>query len=41
MIDRVLEKYKAFSIKMMNQENEEQEVIIIEDIIKELAKKKI
>ncbi|HYJ00840.1 MAG TPA: hypothetical protein VEW92_01380 [Nitrososphaeraceae archaeon] len=40
MIDRVLEKYKAFSIKMMNQENEEQEVIIIEDIIQELNKQR-
>ena len=40
IIDRVLEKYKAFSIKMMNQENEEQEVIIIEDIIQELNKQR-
>ena len=40
MIDWVLEKYKAFSIKMMNQENEEQEVIIIEDIIQELNKQR-
>jgi hypothetical protein len=40
MIDRVLENYKAFSIKMMNQENEEQEVIIIEDIIQELNKQR-
>jgi hypothetical protein len=39
MIDRVLEKYKAFRIKMMNQENEEQEVII-EDIIQELNKQR-
>ena len=41
MIDWVLEKYKAVAnIKMMNQENEEQEVIIIEDIIQELDKKR-
>ena len=40
MIDWVLEKYKAVSIKMMNQENEEQEVIIIEDIIQELNKQR-
>ena len=33
MIDWVLEKYKAVSIKMMNQENEEQEVIIIIEIL--------
>jgi len=40
MIDQVLEKYKAVSIKMMNQDNEEQEVIIIEDIIQELNKQR-
>ena len=40
MIDWVLEKYKASEIKMMNQENEEQEVIIIKDIIQELNKQR-
>ena len=41
MIDWVLEKYKARdNIKMTNQQNEEQEVIIIEDIIQELNKKR-
>jgi hypothetical protein len=41
MIDWVLEKYKTTAnIKMTNQENEEQEVIIIEDIIQELDKKR-
>ena len=39
MIDGTLEKYKA-NIKMTNQENGEQEVIIIEDIIQELDKKR-
>ena len=39
MIDWLLEKYKTTdNIKMTNQENEEQEVIIIEDIIQELDK---
>ena len=41
MIDWVLKKYKtAANKKMTNQENGEQEVIIIEDIIKELDKKR-
>ena len=41
MIDWVLEKYKTTAnIKMTNQQNEEQEVIIIEDIIQELNKKR-
>ena len=41
MIDWTLEKYKtAANTKMTDQENEEQEVIIIEDIIPELAKKR-
>ncbi len=40
MIDRILEKYKVVRIKMMNQENEEQEIIIIEDIIQELNKQR-
>ena len=41
MIDWVLEKYKTTdNIKMTNQQNEEQEVIIIEDIIQELNKKR-
>ena len=41
MIDWVLEKYKAgANIKMTNQQNEEQEVIIIEEIIQELDKKR-
>ena len=40
MIDWVLEKYKAgANIKMTNQQNEEQ-VIIIEEIIQELDKKR-
>ncbi len=38
-IDWVLEKYKTTAnIKMTNQQNKEQEVIIIEDIIQELDK---
>ena len=41
MIDWTLEKYKAgANIKMTNQQNEEQEVIIIEEIIQELDKKR-
>ena len=41
MIDWVLGKYKIISNKkLMNQENEEQEVIIIEEIIQELDKKR-
>ena len=41
MIDWTLEKYQAgANIKMTNQEKGEQEVIIIEDIIQELNKKK-
>ena len=41
MIDWTLEKYKTTAnIKMTDQENEEQEVIIIEDIIQELDKKR-
>ena len=41
MIDWVLEKYKTTAnIKMTDQENGEQEVIIIEDIIQELDKKR-
>ena len=41
MIDWTLEKYKTIAnTKMMDQENEEQEVIIIEDIIQELDKKR-
>ena len=41
MIEWVLEKYKkTANKKMMNQENEEQEVRIIEDIIQELDKKR-
>ena len=41
MIDWVLEKYQAMSkTKKTNQQNEEQEVIIIEDIIQELNKKR-
>ena len=41
MIDWTLEKYKTTAdTKMTNQENEEQEVIIIEDIIQELDKKR-
>ena len=41
LIDWTLEKYKAgANIKMTNQENEEKEVIIIENIIQELNKKK-
>ena len=41
MIDWALEKYRAgTNKKMTNQENEEQEVIIIEDIIQELNKKR-
>ena len=41
MIDWVLEKYKAgANIKMTNPHNEEQEVIIIEEIIQELDKKR-
>ena len=41
MIDWVLEKYQAGAhIKKINQENEEQELIIIEDIIEDLDKKK-
>ena len=41
MIEWVLEKYQAgANIKMTNQQNEEQEVIIIEDIIQELNKKR-
>ena len=36
-----MEKYKTtVNIKMTDQENEEQEVIIIEDIIQELDKKR-
>ena len=36
-----MEKYKTTAnIKMTDQENEEQEVIIIEDIIQELDKKR-
>ena len=39
LIDWTLEKYKAgTNIKMTNQQNKEQEVIIIEDIIQELDK---
>ena len=40
MIDWVLEKYKTTANIKMKQENEEQEVIIIEDIIEELNKKR-
>ena len=41
MIDWVLGKYKTIANKkLMNQENEEQEVIIIEEIIQELDKKR-
>ena len=41
MIDWVLKKYKTTAnIKMTDQEIEEQEVIIIEDIIQELYKKR-
>ena len=41
MIDWVLEKYQAgANIKMTDQENGQQEVIIIEDIIQELNKKR-
>ncbi len=41
MIDWTLEKYQAgANTKMTNQENEEQEVILIEDIIQELDKKR-
>jgi hypothetical protein len=41
MIDWVLGKYKIIANKkLMNQENEEQEVIIIEEIIQELDKKR-
>ena len=41
MIDCVLEKYKiTANIKITNQENEEQKIIIIEDIIQELDKKR-
>jgi len=41
LIDWTLEKYKAgANIKMTNQENDEKEVIIIENIIQELNKKK-
>ena len=41
MIDWTLEKYKTTAnIKMTDQENGEQEVIIIEDIIQELDKKR-
>ena len=41
MIDWVLEKYQAGAhIKKINQENEEQELIIIEDIIEDLDKKR-
>ncbi len=41
LIDQTLEKYKTTAnTKMTNEENEEQEVIIIEDIIQELNKKK-
>jgi hypothetical protein len=41
MIDWALEKYKAgANIKMTNQENDEKEVIIIENIIQELNKKR-
>jgi hypothetical protein len=41
MIDWVLEKYKTTAnTKMTNQENEEQEVIIIDNIIQELDKKR-
>ena len=41
MIDWVLEKYKTMSkTKKTNQQNVEQEVIIIEDIIQELNKKR-
>ena len=40
MIDWFLEKYKTANTKMTNQENEEQEVIIIDNIIQELYKKR-
>jgi hypothetical protein len=41
MIDWFLEKYKTpANTKMTNQENEEQEVIIIDNIIQELDKKR-
>jgi hypothetical protein len=41
MMDWVLGKYKTIANKkLMNQENEEQEVIIIEEIIQELDKKR-
>ena len=41
MLEWVLEKYQAgANIKMTNQENGEQEVIIIENIIQELNKKR-
>jgi hypothetical protein len=41
MIDWVLEKYKTTAnTKMTNQENEKQEVIIIDNIIQELDKKR-
>ena len=41
MIDWTLEKYKTkANTKMTNEENEEQEVIIMEDIIQELNKKR-
>ncbi len=41
MIDWVLEKYKTMSkTKKTNQQNVEQELIIIEDIIQELNKKR-
>jgi hypothetical protein len=40
MIDWFLEKYKTANTKMTNQKNEEQEVIIIDNIIQELYKKR-
>ena len=41
MIEWVLEKYQAGgNIKMTNQQNEEQEVIIIDNIIEELDRKR-
>ena len=41
MIDWVLEKYKTTAnTKLMNQQNEEKEVIIIYNIIEELDKKR-
>jgi|SRR5215208_1221515 len=40
LIDWFLEKYKTANTKMTNQENAEQEVIIIDNIIQELDKKR-